>query len=191
VLELAADDVSYGAIDADTFAVKPPEGTRVVEIDPVTFDGRGRPTRARGVAAVQRRLPFDLSAPGRLAGLPRTDVRLLDVDGSLGAVSVCGGAWADRRPPVRSRSAGLADRGKDKVSDYSHSMRQRLGIAGAPHTPRLVLLDEPTTGLDPAGMRDMRADPAACDQGIIVLLSSHLMAEVEELGDRVAIIGPP
>jgi hypothetical protein len=64
VLELAADDVSYGAIDADTFAVKPPEGTRVVEIDPVTFDGRGRPTRARGVAAVQRRLPFDLSAPG-------------------------------------------------------------------------------------------------------------------------------
>jgi ABC-type multidrug transport system ATPase subunit len=40
-------------------------------------------------------------------------------------------------------------------------------------------------------MRDMRADPAACDQGIIVLLSSHLMAEVEELCDRVAIIGPP
>src|SRR5215217_4508590 len=53
VLELKAEDVSYGAIDDATFAVKPPEGTRVVEIDPVTVDARGRPTRARGVKAVQ------------------------------------------------------------------------------------------------------------------------------------------
>jgi outer membrane lipoprotein-sorting protein len=90
VLEVEADDVSYGAIDDATFAVKPPRGTRVVEIDPVTSDARGRPTRIRGVEAVQRRLPFELRAPRELAGLPRTDVRLVDVDGSPGAVSVYG-----------------------------------------------------------------------------------------------------
>ena len=85
----------------------------------------------------------------------------------------------------------LADRAKDKVGGYSHGMRQRLGIAGALlRAPRLLLLDEPTTGLDPAGMRDMRAlIRRLADDGITVLLSSHLMGEVEELCDRVAIIG--
>jgi ABC-2 type transport system ATP-binding protein len=69
-------------------------------------------------------------------------------------------------------------------------MRQRLGIAGAlVREPRLLLLDEPTTGLDPGGMRDMRRlVRRLADQGITVLLSSHLMGEVEELCDRVAIV---
>jgi ABC-2 type transport system ATP-binding protein len=85
----------------------------------------------------------------------------------------------------------LADRAGDKVGGYSHGMRQRLGIAGALlRDPRLLLLDEPTTGLDPGGMRDMRAlIKRLAGQGITVLLSSHLMGEVEELCDRVAIIG--
>jgi ABC-2 type transport system ATP-binding protein len=84
----------------------------------------------------------------------------------------------------------LAARAKDKVGGYSHGMRQRLGIAGALlRDPKLLLLDEPTTGLDPAGMRDMRAlVRRLADQGITVLLSSHLMGEVEELCDRVAIV---
>jgi ABC-2 type transport system ATP-binding protein len=69
-------------------------------------------------------------------------------------------------------------------------MRERLGIAGALlRAPRLLLLDEPTTGLDPAGMRDMRRlVRRLADAGITVLLSSHLMGEVEELCDRVAIV---
>jgi ABC-2 type transport system ATP-binding protein len=69
-------------------------------------------------------------------------------------------------------------------------MRQRLGIAGALlRDPRLLLLDEPTTGLDPAGMRDMRVlVRRLAGEGITVLLSSHLMSEVEELCDRVAIV---
>jgi ABC-2 type transport system ATP-binding protein len=85
----------------------------------------------------------------------------------------------------------LADRANDKVGGYSHGMRQRLGIAGALlRNPRLLLLDEPTTGLDPGGMRDMRAlIKRLAGQGITVLLSSHLMGEVEELCDRVAIVG--
>jgi len=84
----------------------------------------------------------------------------------------------------------LADRAKDRVGGYSHGMRQRLGIAGALiRDPRLLLLDEPTTGLDPAGMRDMRTlVRRLADGGMTVMLSSHLMGEVEELCDRVAII---
>ena len=91
VLELEADDVSYGKIDDSTFDARPPQGTRVVEIDPPTgVDEHGRPTRVRGVDAVQQRLPFELSAPEELAGLPRAEVRLIDASGTPGAVSVYG-----------------------------------------------------------------------------------------------------
>ena len=84
----------------------------------------------------------------------------------------------------------LRDRGDDKVGGYSHGMRQRLGIAAALlRDPKLLLLDEPTTGLDPAGMRDMRdLVRRLASEGITVLLSSHLLGEVEELCNRVAII---
>ena len=84
----------------------------------------------------------------------------------------------------------LTDRAGDRVGGYSHGMRQRLGIAASLlRAPRLLLLDEPTTGLDPAGMRDMRAlVKRLAGEGITILLSSHLLAEVEELCNRVAII---
>jgi ABC-2 type transport system ATP-binding protein len=84
----------------------------------------------------------------------------------------------------------LRDRAKDKLKGYSHGMRQRLGIASALlRSPRLLLLDEPATGLDPAGMRDMRMLIRDLgERGITVLLSSHQMNEVEELCNRVAII---
>ncbi|MGI8845621.1 MAG: ATP-binding cassette domain-containing protein [Thermoleophilaceae bacterium] len=84
----------------------------------------------------------------------------------------------------------LGRRGKDKVGGYSHGMRQRLGIAAALlRRPRLLLLDEPATGLDPGGMRDMRRlIKRLASEGMTVLLSSHLLAEVEELCNRVAIV---
>jgi ABC-2 type transport system ATP-binding protein len=84
----------------------------------------------------------------------------------------------------------LRDRGNDRVGGYSHGMKQRLGIAASLlRSPRLLLLDEPTTGLDPAGMRDMRElVRRLAGEGLTVLLSSHLLTEVEELCNRVAII---
>jgi ABC-2 type transport system ATP-binding protein len=84
----------------------------------------------------------------------------------------------------------LRDRAKDRVGGYSHGMRQRLGIAASLlRQPRLLLLDEPTTGLDPAGMRDMRdLVRRLAGEGITILLSSHLLNEVEDLCNRVAII---
>jgi ABC-2 type transport system ATP-binding protein len=84
----------------------------------------------------------------------------------------------------------LRDRAKDRVGGYSHGMRQRLGIAASLlREPKLLLLDEPATGLDPAGMRDMRElIKRLASNGITILLSSHILAEVEELCNRVAII---
>jgi ABC-2 type transport system ATP-binding protein len=84
----------------------------------------------------------------------------------------------------------LSGRAGDRVGGYSHGMRQRLGIAAALlREPRLLLLDEPATGLDPAGMRDMRLlIKRLSEEGMTVLLSSHLMNEVEDLCRRVAIV---
>jgi ABC-2 type transport system ATP-binding protein len=84
----------------------------------------------------------------------------------------------------------LTPRAGHRVGGFSHGMRQRLGIAAALlRDPRLLILDEPATGLDPAGMRDMRLlIRRLADDGITVLLSSHQLPEVQELCDRVAIV---
>jgi ABC-2 type transport system ATP-binding protein len=84
----------------------------------------------------------------------------------------------------------LSARARDRVGTYSLGMRQRLGIAAALlRDPRLLILDEPANGLDPAGIRDMRTLIASLpDRGVTVLYSSHLLAEVEEVCNRVAIV---
>jgi ABC-2 type transport system ATP-binding protein len=86
---------------------------------------------------------------------------------------------------------GLGDRIHDKVRTYSHGMRQRLGLAQALLPgPDILLLDEPTDGLDPQGIHEMRATIRELrdEAGLTVVLSSHLLAEVEQLCDRVAIL---
>ncbi|MHB1049158.1 MAG: ABC transporter ATP-binding protein [Bacteroidota bacterium] len=86
---------------------------------------------------------------------------------------------------------GLAERALDKVKTYSHGMKQRLGIAQALLTdPQLVMLDEPTNGLDPQGMKEVREliKQLTEERGITVLLSSHLLNEVEQVATRMAII---
>jgi ABC-2 type transport system ATP-binding protein len=109
---------------------------------------------------------------------------------NLELVAALDGGDAPERIDGALETVDLTSRQQDKVKGYSHGMRQRLGIAGALlRDPRLLLLDEPTTGLDPAGMRDMRALVLRlAGEGITVLLSSHLMSEAEELCDRVAIV---
>src|SRR5579859_7616691 len=98
------------------------------------------------------------------------------------------GHGASARIEESLETVELADRARDRVGGYSHGMRQRLGIAAALlRRPKLLLLDEPATGLDPAGMRDMRAlVRRLAEDGMTVVLSSHLMGEVEELCNRVA-----
>jgi ABC-2 type transport system ATP-binding protein len=84
----------------------------------------------------------------------------------------------------------LHDRQRDKVGGYSFGMRQRLGVAAALlRDPRLLVLDEPANGLDPAGIRDMRAlIRRLAASGLTVLLSSHDMGEVEEICNDVTIM---
>lgn len=84
----------------------------------------------------------------------------------------------------------LRDRSGDRVGTYSLGMRQRLGIAASlMRSPKLLVLDEPANGLDPAGMRDLRTLVSSLpEQGVTVLYSSHLLAEVEEVCNRVAIV---
>jgi ABC-2 type transport system ATP-binding protein len=109
---------------------------------------------------------------------------------NLELVAALDGGDAPERIDDALETVDLAKRAHDKVRGYSHGMKQRLGIAGALlRDPKLLLLDEPTTGLDPAGMRDMRAlVHRLAEDGLTVLLSSHLMDEVEDLCDRVAIV---
>ncbi|ASB90962.1 ABC transporter ATP-binding protein [Bacillus sonorensis] len=86
---------------------------------------------------------------------------------------------------------GLEDAIDDKVKTYSLGMRQRLGIAQAIlHRPKLLILDEPTNGLDPAGMKDFREHlrELAKEEETVILFATHLLKEVEDLCDRVVIL---
>jgi ABC-2 type transport system ATP-binding protein len=100
-----------------------------------------------------------------------------------------GDGAAARIAPVLAR-VGLADRSDHKVAAYSMGMRQRLGVAACLlGDPDLLILDEPMNGLDPAGMHEMREMiKTFIDEGRTVMLSSHLLDEVERTCDAVAIV---
>lgn len=86
---------------------------------------------------------------------------------------------------------GLKDRAKSKVKTYSHGMKQRLGIAQALlHDPELIVLDEPTTGLDPQGMKEIRdlILRLSKDENKTIFLSSHILSEIELVANRMIII---
>ena len=89
------------------------------------------------------------------------------------------------------RFVELTDRIDERITRYSLGMRQRLGIAQALlHQPRLLILDEPTNGLDPAGMQDLRVmiRRLADEQGMAVLISSHLLHDVQAVCDSLVVL---
>lgn len=86
---------------------------------------------------------------------------------------------------------GMENRINEKVKKYSLGMKQRLGLAQAIlHRPKLLILDEPTNGLDPVGIKELRdlLKKLAHEEGIAVFVSSHMLSEMEQMCDRVAII---
>ncbi len=86
---------------------------------------------------------------------------------------------------------GMQNRIHEKVSTYSLGMRQRLGLAQALlHRPKFLILDEPTNGLDPAGIREFRVylRSIAEKEGVSIFVSSHMLSEIELMCDRIAVI---
>ena len=109
---------------------------------------------------------------------------------NLAIVAAARGGEAYRRIDGALRRVGLAERADDRVKRYSLGMRQRLGVAQSLlPDPELLILDEPTNGLDPAGIQEFRGMIRGfVDEGRTVLLSSHLLDEVEKICDAVAIV---
>jgi ABC-type multidrug transport system ATPase subunit len=120
---------------------------------------------------------------GHLSG--RENLSLLDASGR-------GGSWRTRRARVDTAldQVGLGGAGRKPVKAYSLGMRQRLGLAGALlRRPELLVLDEPTNGLDPQGISEIRELLLDLHRdGTTVFLSSHLLAEVEQLCSRVGVL---
>jgi ABC-2 type transport system ATP-binding protein len=164
-------------------------------------NGAGKTTTLRMLLGLARPTSGTATVLGEPAGSPSALARTgsmiegpafypyLSGRDNLRVVARLAGVPADRIGPALA-TVDLADRASDRFSAYSLGMKQRLGVAAALlKDPELVVLDEPTNGLDPAGMRDMRALVVELGrQGRTVILSSHLMAEVQEICDRVAVI---
>jgi ABC-2 type transport system ATP-binding protein len=110
---------------------------------------------------------------------------------NLTMLSELSGGANSKRIAAALETVGLTERAHDPVRIYSHGMCQRLGIAQAllPN-PEFILLDEPTDGLDPQGIREMRSLIVRLrdEYGLTIMLSSHLLHEVEQICNRVAII---
>jgi ABC-type multidrug transport system ATPase subunit len=164
-------------------------------------NGAGKTTTLRMLLGLIRPTSGEVAVLGTRAGDPRSLRRvgsLIEGPGfypyltgrtNLQTMARYAGVPASSLGPALE-AVGLADRAGDKFGSYSLGMKQRLGVAAALlKDPELVILDEPTNGLDPQGMRDMRdliVDLGR--EGRTVILSSHLMGEVQQICERVAVI---
>jgi ABC-type multidrug transport system ATPase subunit len=189
---LAVDDVSLTVEAGDIYGFLGPNGAGktttmrmlVGLIRPTSGEvhllGERVTSRARGALAQVGAIVESPAFYGYLSG--RDNLRMLaDLTGP------CPRARIDQ---VLDR-VDLRDRADDLVRVYSHGMKQRLAIAAALlPSPRLILLDEPTNGLDPMGIREVRAllRSLVDDDGLTVFLSSHLLAEIEQVCNRGAIL---
>jgi ABC-type multidrug transport system ATPase subunit len=145
--------------------------------------GRRMPRAARAVLPRVGSLIEGPAHYGHLSG--RANLSLLDASGPAGP-------WRTRRRRVDRvlEQVGLAGVGRRPVRAYSLGMRQRLGLAGALlRRPELLVLDEPTNGLDPQGIAEIRELLLDLHRyGTTIFLSSHLLAEVEQLCSRVGVL---
>ena len=201
---LAVDDLDLEVREGDRYGFLGPNGsgkTTTVRLllglvfatsGSIEVLGRAVPQHAGEILTQVGALVEGPGAYGHLSA--RTNLALLDAAGPGGGAD--GGPGAGSRRTRRRRidaaleQVGLADLGRRPVRAYSLGMRQRLGLAGALlRAPRLLVLDEPTNGLDPRGIREIRDLLLTLNAaGTTVFLSSHLLAEVELLCTRVGVI---
>ncbi|WP_434743897.1 ATP-binding cassette domain-containing protein [Micromonospora sp. SH-82] len=166
-------------------------------------NGSGKTTTLRALLGLVRadagemtvlgvRSPHHLpKVTGRLGAIVETPQFFGNFTGhrTLRLLAVAGGVPVSRVDRVLDL-VGLRDRGHDRVRGYSLGMRQRLAVASALlKDPELLILDEPANGLDPAGIREMRdLTRSLAESGVTVLLSSHILAEVQLICDHVTIV---
>ncbi len=164
-------------------------------------NGAGKTTLLRLVLGLARPTTGGVRILGEHAGTPAGLARIgsvvetpafypyLSGYDNLRVLGAYAGVGTDRIAPALER-VGLADRGRDKVSGYSLGMRQRLGLAGALlRRPELLILDEPTNGLDPQGTREVRHLIASlAGDGATVFVSSHLLSEVEQICTHLGVM---
>ena len=192
---LAVDGVSMTVREGDRYGFLGPNGsgktTLVRMLLGLVYPTRGEimllghpvPKQVRAALPEIGALVEGPAAIPHLSG--RTNLAIIDAAGP-------GSSRRDRRDRIESAltRVGLAGIDRRPVRAYSLGMRQRLGLAAALlRNPRLLILDEPTNGLDPRGIREIRNLLIELNQnGTTVFLSSHLLSEVDELCDRVGIV---
>jgi ABC-2 type transport system ATP-binding protein len=147
--------------------------------------GQPVPRASRSVLARVGALIEGPAAYGHLSG--RQNLELMDASGARASGGASG---RRRRVDVALEQVGLGAVRRRPVRHYSLGMRQRLGLAGALlREPELLVLDEPTNGLDPQGIREIRDLLLALHAGgTTVFVSSHLLAEVEQIANRVGVL---
>ena len=192
----AVDDLELDVHEGDRFGFLGPNGsgkTTTVRMllglvyataGQISVLGEPIPRRASVVLPQVGALVESPAAYGHLSA--RRNLSLMDA-----AVPVRGGGRARRARIEESlEQVGLAGVGRRPVRQFSLGMRQRLGLAGALiRRPRLLVLDEPTNGLDPKGIQEIRDLLTRLNaDGVTLFLSSHLLAEVDQLCNRVAVL---
>jgi ABC-2 type transport system ATP-binding protein len=151
-----------------------------------------RPTRGRAVVFGDDIATHPWPALRRIGAVIETPAFYPYLSGydNLRALALALGGVPRSRVDEMLELVGLRERGRDPYKAYSLGMKQRLGIASTLlRDPELIILDEPTNGLDPAGTREVRKlIPRLARQGRTVFLCSHLLHEVQAVSDRVAIV---
>ncbi len=152
-----------------------------------------RPTTGRVEFFQKNVLMHRADVLSRLGGLvERADFYLyLSGRRNLESIAALGGNISKKEIDEVLHLVGLAKRADDRVKTYSHGMKQRLGIAQALlRQPEFIVLDEPTTGLDPQGIKEVREliGRLSAERGITVFLSSHLLSEIEQVATNMAVI---
>ena len=154
--------------------------------------GLVRPTRGRALVFGDDMATHPWPALRKIGAVIETPAFYPYLSGynNLKALAIALGGVSNARIDEMLELVGLRDRGSDPYKTYSLGMKQRLGIASTLlRDPELIILDEPTNGLDPAGTREVRElIPNLARQGRAVFLCSHLLHEVQAVSDRVAIV---
>ena len=190
----ALDDVSFDVRSAEIFGLLGPNGSgkttlfRILSTLMVPSSGRARIAGFDPVAQpnqVRRRI-------GVVAQAQSVDVKLTATENLMhqGHLYGLSGSRLKRRIAEMLERVGLSDRAKDLVETLSGGMQRRVELAkGLMHSPSMLLLDEPTTGLDPGARRDLwlYLDDLRGREGVTVLVTTHLMEEAERCG-RLAIL---